>query len=57
MSSISCLVAQVTVMLDKYACRFLQAFSVSDFSTDSEPNACGGFLMRSESVFNVGNLL
>ena len=28
----------------KYASLFQQAFSVSDFFTNSEPNACGGFL-------------
>ena len=44
MSSISCLVAQLTVMLEKYASLFQQGFSVSDFLTNSEPNACGGFL-------------
>ena len=37
MSSIYCLVAQLTVMLDKNL--FQQAFSVSDFFTNSEPNA------------------
>ena len=28
----------------KYASLFQQAFSVSDFFTNSEPNACGGVL-------------
>ena len=28
----------------KYASLVQQAFSVSDFFTNSEPNACGGFL-------------
>ena len=28
----------------KYASLFQQAFSVSEFFTNSEPNACGGFL-------------
>ena len=28
----------------KYASLFQQAFSVSDFLSNSEPNACGGFL-------------
>ena len=41
MSSISCLVAQLTVMLGQ---SFQQAFSVLAFLTNSEPNACGGFL-------------
>ena len=43
MSSISCLVAQLTVKLDKSMPVFQQAFSVSNFFTNSEPNACGGF--------------
>ena len=44
MSSISCLVAQFTVMSDEsMPSLFQQAFSkFSD--TNSEPNACGGFL-------------
>ena len=44
-SSISCLVAQLTVMCDKfckYASLFQQAFCVRLF----EPNACGGFLRK-----------
>ena len=31
----------------KHASPFQQAFSVSDLFTDSEPNACGGFLRES----------
>ena len=52
MSSISSLVAQLTVMLDKKYDSLLnlqQAFSVSDFFTNFEPNACGGFLRKSFS--------
>ena len=55
MSSISCLVAQLTVMLDKSMPVFFmkndqQAFTVSDFFTNSEPNACGGFLRECFSL-------
>ena len=41
-NSFSCLVAQL--IRQKFASLFQQAFSVSDFFTNSEPNACGGFL-------------
>ena len=52
MSSISCLVAQLTVMAfrQKHASLFQQAFTVSDFFTNSEPNACGGFLRECFSL-------
>ena len=33
----------------EYASLFQHAFSVSDFFTNSEPNACGGFLTDSLS--------
>ena len=57
MSSISCVVAQLTLILDKfckYASLFQQAFCVSDFFTSCEPNACGNFL---ESIVDVENPL
>ena len=34
----------------KHASLFQQAFSVSDFFTDSEPNACGGSVRECFSV-------
>ena len=53
----SCLVAQLTAMLDKSAGLHQQAFSVSDFFAHSEPNACGGILRecfaRRESVVST----
>ena len=49
MSSISCLVAQLTVMLDKACQSFQQVISFN-----SEPHACGGFLRE---CFHVENLL
>ena len=43
MSSISCIVAQLIVMLDKSMPVFFSR-PVSEIFTSSEPNACGGFL-------------
>ena len=34
----------------KHASLFQQAFTVSDFFTNSEPNACGGFLRECFSL-------
>ena len=38
----------------KHASLFQQALTVSDFFTNSEPNACGGFL---KECFHLENLL
>ena len=37
----------------KYASQFQHAFSVSDFFTNSEPNACGGFLKECFSCIHL----
>ena len=51
MSSISCLVAQLTVMLDESMPVFFSRPLLSQtFFTNSEPNACGAFLRECLSL-------
>ena len=46
--------AKVSISHQLHICLFQQAFSVSDFFTNSEPNACVNFLRE---CFHVENLL